>query len=94
MIRRATDTDEVTGVFVGEVKYSDKRSTIRSGVEQLLETVSIARHQRKHLARSGELLQDPVVDAGLFVNESPFSKSQYPDDLAVFEYGDTPSFSF
>lgn len=94
VVRREENNDEVTDVFVGEVKYSRNERTVRKGVEQILETVSIAQSGDQFLSASEELLEDDRIHAGLFVDRSPFPMDQYPDSLAVFEYGDAPSLPF
>lgn len=94
VIRRDEETNNLTNAFIGEVKYTRSKKTIQDGVKQLLETTALAQTANGYLAGSGELLEDDQLAVGLFVDHSPFSLEMYPEELEVYEYGDTPTLSF
>lgn len=94
VIRYDATTDELTNVFLGEVKFSDRARTVEKGVRQLVQAAATARLNGDYLAASGELFDDERIAAGLFVKRSPFERDHYPDGLAVFEYGETPGLPF
>jgi hypothetical protein len=98
VIRRDETSGKVTNVLVGEAKYTRSRKTVREGVEQLLETVLSLHVNRsgrnEYLASSGELLEDDRVEAALFVDESPFRSDAFPEELAVYEYGESSDIPF
>ncbi|QGN05854.1 hypothetical protein Hrd1104_00140 [Halorhabdus sp. CBA1104] len=98
VVRRDLESRELDKVMLGEVKYSKSQKTVREGVEQILETVSgLHVHEsggKEFFASSGELLEDDRIEAALFVDESPYDFDTYPDELTVYEYGDSPKIPF
>ncbi|TQQ79187.1 hypothetical protein EGH24_12410 [Halonotius terrestris] len=75
--------DELTGVLIGEVKYTNKRSTAVGGLEELLEYLYLGQGDNEYLmSDSGSSLN--WVHGGLFVDESTGVSGTY-DSVTVLE---------
>lgn len=90
----------LTGVFIGEVKRTDRKLTALSGLKQLLDYGALARvgrgadvssdSTREYITTTPWFFDDDVLELGLYVG----SQSLYDDDdtpeVEVCGYGDDP----
>jgi len=91
-VRTPIERDCPTDVFLGEVKYSQDREYLRSGLRELLEYIGFLRIGDQHAVPIDEIGTSTRVSGGLFVDGIPFNSEihtpQTFDSVTVYQFGD------